>query len=76
MALISIAQLIVDIELIAMLAFWFFKGNSLRYPILLGILGISKILLNVTAMLIQVLFMIKPIDNAFTKMAFPSFTFG
>jgi hypothetical protein len=47
LTLISITQLIADIQLIGMLAFWFWKGNSLRYPIVLAILGVSKILINV-----------------------------
>ena len=40
-------QLIVDIELVAMMIFWFLRGNSLRYAIVMAIVGISKILLNV-----------------------------
>jgi hypothetical protein len=40
-------QLVVDIQLVLVLAYWFIWGDSLRYPIVLAIIGISKILLNV-----------------------------
>lgn len=40
-------QLIVDIQLVLVLAYWFIWGDSMRYPIVLTIIGISKILLNV-----------------------------
>lgn len=47
LALVSIMQLIVDIQLVLVLAYWFIWGDSMRYPIVLTIIGISKILLNV-----------------------------
>jgi hypothetical protein len=47
LTLISIAQLIVDIQLIAMLGYWFWQGTTMRYPLVLAIIGISKVLLNV-----------------------------
>lgn len=40
-------QLIVDIQLVVMMAYWFVWGDSMRYPIVLAVIGISKILLNV-----------------------------
>ena len=40
-------QLIVDIELVGMLVYWFLRGNSLRYALVMSIVGISKIILNV-----------------------------
>ena len=43
----SIMQLLVDIELVAMLVFWFLRASSMRYAIVMSIVGISKILLNV-----------------------------
>jgi hypothetical protein len=43
----TIMQLIVDLELMAMAALWYFKGNSFRYPFVLSVLGASKIMLNV-----------------------------
>ena len=69
LTLVSIMQLLVDIQLVLMLAFWFMRGDSMRYPIVLAIIGISKILLNA-------LFQTKIIDNSFTKQAFPSIIFG
>ena len=47
LAFVSIMQLLVDIQLVFMLVYWFVYGESMRYPIVLGIIGISKILLNV-----------------------------
>jgi len=47
LALMTIMQLIVDAELVGMTLLWYFRGNSFRYPIVLSVLGISKILLNV-----------------------------
>jgi hypothetical protein len=47
LTLVSIMQLIVDIQLVLMLVYWFIWGDSLRYPLMLAIIGISKILLNV-----------------------------
>lgn len=44
---VSIMQLIVDIEIVLVLVYWFIWGDSLRYPLVLSIIGISKILLNV-----------------------------
>ena len=43
---------------------------------MLGIIGISKVLLNVNNAHIQFLFQTKQIDNSFTKQAFPSIVFG
>jgi hypothetical protein len=40
-------QLIVDIQLVLVLIYWFIWGDSLRYPLVLAIIGVSKILLNV-----------------------------
>jgi uncharacterized membrane protein len=40
-------QLIVDIQLVVMMAYWFVWGDSMRYPLVLAVIGISKILLNV-----------------------------
>lgn len=62
-------QLIVDIQLVVMMAYWFVWGDSMRYPIVLAVIGISKILLNV-------LFQTKVIDNSFIKQPFPSIVFG
>ncbi len=53
LTLMTLMQIIVDVELIAMAALWYFKGSSFRYPIVLAALGISKILLNVTSHLIS-----------------------
>ena len=51
LTLVSIMQLIVDIQLIAVPVYWFIYGTSVRYPIVLAIIGISKILLNVNSQL-------------------------
>lgn len=48
LTLISIMQLIVDIELIAFPIYWFVYGTSVRYPLVLAVIGVSKILLNVS----------------------------
>ena len=61
----TIMQLIVDAELIGMTILWYFKGNSFRYPIVLSVLGVSKILLNVIFKLKKILFEIRPIDDSF-----------
>lgn len=47
LTLVGIMNLVVDIQLVLMLAYWFAWGDSMRYPIVLTIIGISKILLNV-----------------------------
>jgi hypothetical protein len=47
LTLVGIMNLVVDIQLVLMLAYWFAWGDSMRYPIVLAIIGISKILLNV-----------------------------
>ena len=47
LTLVSIMQLIVDIQLVLMMVWWLVSGNSLRYPIVLACIGLSKILLNV-----------------------------
>ncbi len=47
LSLMTIMQLMVDVELIAMGVLWYLKGTSFRYPIVLTVLGVSKILLNV-----------------------------
>lgn len=47
LTLVSIMQLLVDIQLVLVLAYWFIWGDSMRYPIVLSLIGISKILLNV-----------------------------
>ena len=53
LTLVSIMQLIVDIELIGMFVYWFLRGSSLRFVIVMAIVGISKILLNVNQFNIQ-----------------------
>ena len=45
---VSIMQLLVDFELVAMLVYWFLRGNSLRYAVVMAVVGASKILLNVS----------------------------
>lgn len=72
----TIMQLIVDAELIGMTLLWYFKGSSFRYPIILSVLGVSKILLNVIYFLSKILFEIKPIDDSFNEMLFPSLIFA
>jgi hypothetical protein len=47
LTLMTLMQILVDIELVGMTLFWYFKGNSFRYPLILSVLGLSKILLNV-----------------------------
>lgn len=47
LTLVGIMQLVVDLELITMLVVWFIYGTNLRYPLVLAIVGVSKILLNV-----------------------------
>ena len=47
LALVSLMQVLVDFQLVGGLAWWFLKGSSMRYPLLLAVVGISKILLNV-----------------------------
>lgn len=47
LALMTSMQLVLDVELVGMVVFWYFKGNSFRYPLVLVVLGISKMLLNV-----------------------------
>lgn len=43
----TLLQVTVDVQLVAMLCYWYAKGHSFRYPLLLTILGSSKVLLNV-----------------------------
>lgn len=47
----TISQLIADLNLIVMFIYWFIVGNSMRYPIMLAVIGVSKVLLNVIARL-------------------------
>ena len=47
LTLVSLMQLLVDFQLVGGLVWWFLKGSSMRYPLLLAVVGISKILLNV-----------------------------
>jgi hypothetical protein len=42
-------QLIVDIQLVAMLVYWFLRADSFRYAIVMACIGLSKILLNVNS---------------------------
>lgn len=42
-----IMQVVVDVQLVGMVLYWYFKGESFRYPVLLAVLGVSKVLLNV-----------------------------
>jgi len=51
--------LIVDIQIVVMLVYWFVFGDSMRYPIILAIIGISKILLNVKLKLSRFFFRLK-----------------
>lgn len=76
LTLMTTMQLIVDAELIGMTLLWYFKGSSFRYPIVLSVLGISKILLNVSFFLRKILFEIKPIDDSFDEVLFPSLVFA
>lgn len=43
----TIMQLLCDIQLVAMIIYWVVLGDSFRYPLSTGFLGISKILINV-----------------------------
>ena len=47
LTVVSIMQLLVDIELVGMLVYWFLRGNSLRYAVVMAVVGVSKIFLNV-----------------------------
>ena len=46
-------QLTVDIELVGMLAYWFLLGKNMKYPIVLSIIGVAKILLNVNLYILR-----------------------
>jgi len=74
--LVSIMQVIVDVQLIGMLSYWAIKGQNLRYPIVMAVIGISKMLLNVKNAFTKVLFQTKLIDHSFTQRAFPSLFSG
>jgi len=69
-------QVIVDVQLIGMLSYWAIKGQNLRYPIVMAVIGISKMLLNVKNAFTKVLFQTKLIDHSFTQRAFPSLFSG
>lgn len=52
-------QLAVDLELITMLVYWFIYGTNLRYPLVMAIVGVSKILLNVPSALFRCFFRLR-----------------
>jgi hypothetical protein len=47
LTLVTIMQLLVDLQLLAMPAYWLLQGQNMRYPLVLGAIGVSKMLLNV-----------------------------
>ena len=47
LTLIALMQIIVDVELVVVIVYWFVYGTNMRYPLVLAIIGVSKILLNV-----------------------------
>ena len=47
LTIMTIMQLICDIELVGMVIYWIIWGRSFIYPLSVGILGISKVLINV-----------------------------
>lgn len=47
LALMTIMQLLCDIQLVGMVIYWVIWGKSFTYPISVGILAISKVLINV-----------------------------
>ena len=63
----TLNHLIVDLEFVGILVFWYFFVPSYRYPLSLAIFGCLKALMTVLVPLTQLTFQTRPIPNSFDK---------